>query len=207
MSYNTDKVTWKCYPTNIESFDSVNYPDVDSVLESKKSLYEDINQIDNNPNPTNIPDNVSSVNNFKSPTNTEPIRTPSKISLEPIIITTDVQPGIIMPGNLTTTTQTSNSLLYADNTDNSLYNDVFLKSSSTSNIGSNNNDSIILVSDQNTYSAIVTETDEDSMKISNLLSTKKSKSKRKDYKNLFMHKVMMYISIALIIYLIYLLFV
>jgi len=71
MSYNknNDKITWQCYPTNIETFDGVSYPITDQVLEARKSMYENINHIDNLPNPNNLPDNVGIVNNLKGQLN------------------------------------------------------------------------------------------------------------------------------------------
>lgn len=141
MSYNenTDKVTWKCYPTNVESFADVSYPNVDNVLQARKSLYQDINRIDNLPNLENVPDKVGPVDNLKGPLNKEPVRSASNTSLEPIIIITDVEPGMIMPGNLSFTlpndiTQNSD-LIYPDINKNesrdsprSLHGDKILKS-------------------------------------------------------------------------------
>jgi len=270
MSYNknTDKVTWKCYPVNVESFGDVSYPIVDNVLEARKSFYENINHIDQLPNRENIPDKVGPTDNFKSPVNMEPVRSNPNTSLEPVIIVTDVEPGAIMPGNLSfslpSSRRQSNALLYPvsnipENNESSLHGDVILKSpyvtiletppvndplrmqidSNIMNVTeiANKYDGLRIMSQQefNMAAANIVKNEEPA-KITNIdqveqrlalnqkqslppisvesypeskslpvMNVKLRKSPRRN-KNRFIHKVLMYISIALVIYLIYILF-
>lgn len=270
MSYNenTDKVTWKCYPTNVESFADVSYPIVDNVLQARKSLYQDINRIDNLPNLENVPDKVGPVDNLKGPVNKEPVRAIPNTSLEPIIIITDVEPGMIMPGNLSFSlpndvTQNS-ALIYPDtkkdgsrDSPRSLHGDSILKSPYVtimettqkneplrmeidSNILKvneivNKNDNLKIMSQQEFHMATTTNVNEnkESGKITSLEQVKIQEINQmpelnqkpkgvavenypesnslpvmnaRKHKNKLMHKTLMYVSIALVIYLIYVLF-
>jgi hypothetical protein len=274
MSYNenTDKVTWKCYPTNVESFADVSYPNVDNVLQARKSLYQDINRIDNLPNLENVPDKVGPVDNLKGPLNKEPVRAASNTSLEPIIIITDVEPGMIMPGNLSFSlpndiTQNS-ALIYPDtkkdesrDSPRSLHGDRILKSpyvtimeTSQKNeplrmeIDSNSlkvkeiadkHDNLRIMSQQEFHMATAVNENKESkepVKITSVAQVQQireipelnqkpqsvapenypeskslpamraSKQKKGRRNNKLMHKTLMYVSIALVIYLIYVLF-
>lgn len=275
MSYNenTDKVTWKCYPTNVESFAGVSYPIVDNVLQARKSLYQDINNIDNLPNLENVPDKVGPVNNLKGPVNKEPVRAVPNTSLEPIIIITDAEPGMLMSGNLSLNLSNdgnqNNALIYPDikkdesgDSTRSLHGDKILKSPYVTimettqkneplrmEIDSNNlkvqeivnkHDNLRIMSQQEFHMATVENKEsKEPTKITSIAQVQKvreadqlpelsqkpqsvapenypesnslpvmnaSKHKKRQHKNKLMHKTLMYISIALVIYLIYVLF-
>lgn len=278
MSYNenNDKVTWQCYPTNVESFAGVSYPIVDNVLQARKSLYQDINKIDNLPNLENVPDKVGPVNNLKGPENKEPVRSVPNTSLEPIIIITDVEPGTIMPGNLSFSlpndSRPDNALIYKDfkndtskETDKSLHGEKILKSPYVTimettqkneplrmEIDSNalkvqeiadKHDNLRIMSQQEFHMATVEKDNKESkepVKITSIaqvqqiqeinqmpelnqkpkdvavesypeanslpLMSVQVKQKKRGRKNKLMHKTLMYVSIALVIYLIYVLF-
>jgi len=266
MSYNTnnDKVTWKCYPTNVETFEGVTYPVVDTVLKEKKSLYSDINHIDKLPNSNNLPDNVGPVNGLNSPINGEPVKSNPNTSLEPVVVITDVQPGMIMPGNISfslpNNSHQSNNLVYPDSNvadvkENNLNGDVILKSPYVTimettkvndplrmEIDSNvlnvkelvdKNDNLKIMNQKEFHMATVEKQQEpvritsidqiqqtrelnqtpqsvavESYPESNSLplmnATLKTQGRRR--KNKLLHKLLMYISIALVIYLLYVLF-
>jgi hypothetical protein len=269
MSYNknTDKVTWKCYPTNVETFADVSYPIVDNVLQARKSLYENINHIDKLPNNDAIPDKVGSIDEMSGPKNKEPVRAVPNSSLEPVVVVTDVEPGMIMPGNLSfslpNNSHESNALVYPntqapENKEHSLHGDVILKSPYVtimettqvneplrmqidSNVLSVNeisekHDSLRIMSQQEFHmatagapehkepvkitsvaqvqqsvelnqkpptAAVAVESYPESSSLPVMSVTLKHKH---HHKNKLMHKFLMYVSIALVIYLIYVLF-
>ena len=93
-------VTWKCYPSNVEEFGDVNYPVIDQVMNQRKVFLQDIVNIDKLPNNDNIPDKVGPVFDFKGPNNEEPIKNPIKVSLDPVVVLNDSNPGTLMPGNI-----------------------------------------------------------------------------------------------------------
>lgn len=99
MSNEKTKITWQCYPQNIESFESVNFPVVNDAIKTRQHYYEEVNHIDHLPN-YEVPDNTGPVVNFQGPENNEPVRHNEHISMAPIIVMTDVEPGMIMPGNI-----------------------------------------------------------------------------------------------------------
>jgi len=279
MSYtNNDKVTWKCYPTNVETFEGVSYPVVDTVLKERKSLYSEINHIDKLPNPNDLPDDVGPAIGLNSPVNGEPIRANPNTSLEPIVIITDSQPGMIMPGNISfslpNNSHKSNALVYADSNlsidkENNLNGDVILKSPYVTimettqvneplrmQIDSNilqvqelvekqdKHDSLRIMSQQEFHMATAQKEKEfhmataqkevEPVKITNIAQVQQTrelnqkphpiavesypeanslpvmnvtlKHRSRHHKNKLMHKVLMYISIALVIYLLYVLF-
>ena len=99
MSNETTKITWQCYPQNVESFEAVNFPVVNDAIKKRQKYYEDVNQIDNLPN-YEVPDDTGPVVDFQGPKNNEPVRRNRNLSMAPIIVMTDVEPGMIMPGNI-----------------------------------------------------------------------------------------------------------
>lgn len=100
MSNQTkQKVTWQCYPSNVESFEAVNLPSVNNVINSRKTYLEEVNRIDKLPN-YSVPDDTGPVTNFNGPKNMQPVPKHPYESMSPIIVMTDVEPGMIMPGNI-----------------------------------------------------------------------------------------------------------
>ena len=283
MSYtNNDKVTWKCYPTNVETFEGVSYPVVDTVLKERKSLYSEINHIDKLPNPDDLPDSVGHAIGLNSPVNREPVRASPNTSLEPIVIITDAQPGMIMPGNISfslpNNSHKSNEFIYPDSNlssdkENNLNGDVILKSPYVTimettqvneplrmQIDSNilqvqelvekqdKHDSLRIMSQQEFHLATSQKEKEkekdfhmataqkevEPVKITSIAQVQQSrelnqkpnpvavesypraeslpvmnvklKQRSRQHKNKLMHKILMYVSIALVIYLLYVLF-
>jgi len=99
MSNEKTTITWQCYPSNIETFDSVNFPVVNDAIASRQHYLEKQNNIDHLPN-FQVPDDTGPVVNFEGPHNSEPVRPNQNLSVAPIVVMTDVEPGMIMPGNI-----------------------------------------------------------------------------------------------------------
>ena len=47
MSEQKNKVTWQCYPSNVEEFGDVNFPVVNDVVNLRQTYLEEQNHIDN----------------------------------------------------------------------------------------------------------------------------------------------------------------
>jgi len=111
MSDQKNKITWQCYPSDVEAFGEVNFPVVNDVINSRQNYFEEINKIDNLPN-YKIPDSTGPINDFQGPQNNEPVRRVLNPSIAPIIVMTEVEPGMIVPGNISITLPNNPDLLY-----------------------------------------------------------------------------------------------
>ena len=229
MSNEKNKITWQCYPSNVESFESVNFPEVNDAIKSRQNYYEEVNKIDNLPN-YEVPDNTGPVYDFQGPKNSEPVRQNGYLSTAPIIVMTDVEPGMIMPGNISVSLpqymDENQDFVYPNadqefnhDTSNSLHGDDIL------NVNEINNDTPLPSQNVPTLNQPFNVAKPNSIQVAleqkpirtqapvlnsvqtaiplNRIDTIPNKMVTGSKSNKMLHKILMYVAIGLLIYLIY----